>query len=162
MKTALAILLMHLLAPAGMQSSQADPFLVSIRISNNSVKLASPVAIEVTTKNTSQTPVKLSLTNPVLDYAFAVVGPDGVPVPETNELKKMKDRSKPVIFTRQITKVLQPGQSISERVQISDYYDFSKLGDYTISAQREIPEWVRAGKGNVKSNSLIVTVVPNT
>jgi len=154
----LFILLLSLLPLAFAQTQQSAPFSLSITPAQASVKSGSPVELEVITTNLSPQPITLSKSNPGMEYDFDVRDSGKKAAPMSPQLKRMRDPAHPHGVFRLFGKVLQPQESLRETVTISEYYDMSKPGTYTIRLQREIPEQV--GKGVVKSNAVSVKITP--
>jgi hypothetical protein len=133
---------------------------ISIRALESTVKTGSSIIVEVTMTNTSNyTFHPFRTTNPGEYYLFDVRR-DGAPAPETDNLKHLKkpgstrpeiENPLPVPYTTSpLFTALPPHQSLQETVTVSEYYDVSQPGKYTVQLQL----------GKAKSNIVTVTVEP--
>jgi hypothetical protein len=156
-------------------------------------------AVEKTSKAGSRVIVDVSLTNTSSGrvllpggggedmlpwYTIQVRRKDGTPVPDSQLVQARKRESAkplpPGMFKvdnySRIAGEMQPGQTLKERVVLSDLYDMSEPGDYVVQAQRVEPangavlkstgpaSTSATDKSNadtvVKSNSITLTVTP--
>src|SRR5712691_2292174 len=116
-------------------------FSLSIRPVESTVKAGSGVAVEATMTNTSNyTFHPFRTTNPGEYYLFDVRR-DGTPAPETDNLKHLEKpgstrpeiENGPVPYTTSpFFTALPPHQSLQETVTVSEYYDMTQPGKYTI------------------------------
>ncbi len=92
------------------------------------------VLVRIWIANISQQDVDVLFAfDPVLQYSFEVVGPDGRPVPPTRDAEKRRAR----VATSQPGLRLAPGQRRSvSSYPLSDLVDFSRPGKYRITATR--------------------------
>lgn len=145
------MLLLGLLAGVDYSSplaqTQAEPFLLSIR-SPEPVKAGSRIYIEITQKNQSRGSVDCSM----MDMDYAVDLSMTYEVRDENGIK-MKQRE-PSVGEFKSCK-LAPGESLTRRQMISDIFDFSHAGKYSIQVSRSAS---RKPRGNpIKSN--VVTLI---
>jgi len=57
---------------------------------------------------------------------------------------------------RTLIRLLEPGQSVKDVIEVNEMYDLSRPGTYTIQLSRQVD-----GRGlDVKSNKIVVTVLP--
>jgi hypothetical protein len=140
------------------QANNTLPFSLHVTALDESVKAGAPVRLEVSTTNISQSALTLSKSNPGMEYEFIVLSENGKPVTESAALKRMKDRRRPIVIYRLSNEVLNSGESTRETVVITDYYDLSQPGEYSIQVERQVPE--QYGRGIVKSNTVKVTITP--
>ncbi len=147
------------------------PFSVTIASSGDAIlagpgvqKAGSPIFLLVTLANNSTRTVSI----PSFDrdyYRIDVRDEQGKTVPETDEVRKMREEtSAPTnsIRDRKTSKGLigdlKPHTAANETIEVSSYYDMSHPGKYTIQLTRQLPE--ELGPGVVKSNRITVTVTP--
>jgi hypothetical protein len=122
------------------------------------VKAGSAVEVECTMTNSSNEVLHpFRTTNPGEYYTFNVQR-DGVPAAETETLKHMKKlgqarpekENSPMPYTTSfLFTSLAAHESMKDTVPVSQYYDMSHPGKYTI----------QLSQGRVKSNTVIVTVI---
>jgi hypothetical protein len=58
------------------------------------------------------------------------------------------------------SRTLKPGESFIDEVTVTQFYDLSQPGEYTISLARPFPPRQNLGEGRVKSNTITLTVLP--
>jgi len=141
-------------------ASSASSFSLSIRpMQDSPVKASSTIEVECTMTNTSNHLLHpFRTTNPGEYYLFDVRR-DGAPVTDTEALKHMKKlgrprpekENSPVPYTTSaMFTSLAPRESLEDTVPVSEYFEMSQPGRYTI----------QLGQGKVKSNTVTVTVIP--
>jgi hypothetical protein len=93
-------------------------------------------------------------------YTFDILDEQGRPVPEKERLRNLRESLKPGgrRWRHGLISEIEPGVSWKEQLFLSEYYDMSRPGKYTIQLQRKLPE--ELGKGTVKSNIITITVLP--
>jgi hypothetical protein len=69
----------------------------------------------------------------------------------------MKEKSGVRITGRNIMGSLKPHDTAQDTIEVSDFYDLSRTGEYSVQVQREFPE---VGKEPVKSNRLELAITP--
>jgi hypothetical protein len=136
------------------KKDEIKPFSLTLSATPESMS-GSPVDVKVTTTNTSRDSITFGQSTPVMQYQFDVRGPAGKPAIEKDEFKKMKSM-KDGLIRRMTRQVLAPGESFSETVRLSDYFDLSVPGKYSVQLKRSVPP--ATGKGVVKSNVIMLTI----
>jgi hypothetical protein len=119
-------------------------------------KVGGSILVRVTTVNESNQPVTYHNTNPFCNYSFEVLGSAGTAAPETDLRKRVNCGGGQLEITgRNIVVTLKPGENHSEEINISEQYDLSQPGQYSIRVSRTFP-----GIGHFTSNTVTVTVTP--
>jgi hypothetical protein len=124
------------------------------------------VVITITVTNTSDHDISFDDASPHCDYAVSVWDSSGTPAPDTSMGRKMKIKDICATFSlRHTGATVKPSMAASDdtglaadvsHLVIGDLYDMSHPGQYTIQAERKLPE--QLGDGIVKSNKITVTV----
>jgi hypothetical protein len=137
----------------------ADTGAISLKLTalNPAVKSGSGIVGRVTTINQSNHSISYHNTNRC-DYSVSVLTDTGAPAPETpfkKELDKKMDCSGSGlrITGRNILVTLKPGESDSEQILITELYDMSAPGEYTVQVERTFPEI-----GHFRSNAVGIKV----
>jgi len=162
-KIRLALAVFWLTASPSIAQQQA-PFALSIRashfeigseIGNTSferVKAGSPVQVELSFTNLSNDEIWYVRTNPIRDYAISVADTEGGRVQETAKLQELRSvlagKTTKVISSSVSASQLKPGETRVEYILLTDFYNMSKPGRYT----------VQVSKGAVKSNPITIVV----
>jgi hypothetical protein len=147
------------------------PFSISLASSDDAImtssgihRAGSPIFLLVKLANNSNKTISISSFDSD-SYAMDVRDEHGNPVPETNEVRRMREeRSAPAnsLRGRKTSKGLigemKPHTATSETLEVNKYYDMSCPGKYTIRLTRQLPE--ELGSGVVESNAITVTVTP--
>src|SRR5215469_2801987 len=89
-------------------AADESPLSVTIRALNDHPKVGDPITIEATIKNTSTAPVRIPFRDAEMDYIFSVRDPHGVSPQETERLKSLRDRTKPIFIFRNTWHILKP------------------------------------------------------
>jgi hypothetical protein len=168
-----------LLTTVGLFAKSKPEFSLEIRGVQSTVKLGSPVEVEVKMTNLTNHGLFIGSTNPAGAYHTYDVRRDGWPVPETELSKKLKQtppppppcKNPPEICAIRVTALiatppLPPHRAITEIVSVSDYRDMSLPGNYTIQLQDV--DYIVSGRGEkqklrpvgVSSNRITVTLEP--
>jgi len=123
----------------------------------SSTRVGRPVAVRVTVVNDSDQPVTYNNTSIACNYSFKVLTGAGSPAPETDFKKRSNCRpaDEPQLTGRNIVVTLNPGRSNSEELNVTELYDMSQPGQYSIQVERTFP-----GIGHFTSNTVSVTVTP--
>lgn len=137
------------------QSQQAPPFTLTLQAVHSTVQLKSPILLELTTTNNLSQPLKLGKSNPGSEYQMNVRDEQGQPVAQTALYKNLQN---PEYVFRLTTQILKPQESAKEQFNIGEFFDFSKLGTYSVQVQRLVPR--QYGSGAVKSNTVVITLRP--
>jgi hypothetical protein len=104
------------------------------------VKAGSKIMIQVTTTNGSTSAITYHNTNRC-DYAVKVLTSTGAPVPETPFKKQMMCGGGELRITgRDILVTLKPGESNDERIEITELYNMSAVGQYSVQVDRTFPQ----------------------
>jgi len=69
-----------------------------------------------------------------------------------------KDRRIPTEYESRIARTLRTNESFVDQITVTRFYDLSQPGKYTIWVALPIPPRQNLGEGNVRSNTIIVTV----
>jgi hypothetical protein len=130
------------------------PFSIHIAAIHNPVP--SGVQITSTIANISNREITLHMVNQC-DYSMDVRDEHGKLRPETL-FKQNLDCSHPGSLTgRNIVIVLRPQESTSEEVRVSELFDMTNPGEYTVRVSRNVS--VSKKDGVVKSNKIVVSVI---
>jgi hypothetical protein len=145
-----------IIAQTSKPSNPQPPFSLSIKATQDTVKLGLPVSIEITKKDISNHEINNTTIRGTLPYEIEVKDDGGNLRPETEEFRQIKkskseDRSFSVTFAS-----LKPGESARDRVDVNKYFDFSQAGKYKI----QVSEGDAESKTTVKSNIVTVTITP--
>jgi hypothetical protein len=103
------------------------------------VKKGQSVLLQLTLKNQSNGTVAFSDSNPACDYPMKIRDADGNEPPETAIKRRSHCGGTPDVAARNIKIVLEAGQSFSDQVNVSDYYDLQRTGTYTVQIFRHLP-----------------------
>jgi hypothetical protein len=140
----------------------ADTSVLSLKLTalTPEVKSGSGVGGQVTIRNQSNHPITYHNTSRYCDYSVTVMTNNGAPAPETSFKKRMDkvidcNGSGLRISGRNILVTLKPGESDSEQILITELYDMSAPGEYTVQVERTLPEI-----GHFRSNAVNVNVTP--
>lgn len=135
---------------------QQRPLSIAISTPQSALKVGSEVRIEVTLTNTSNRRVLIQERNPATDYQIDVRDERGTAVPETDFGRKLKEPPVIPMNSRNFGMYLRPNESTKENIALSDLYDLSHPGQYTIQVSRAVSN--KPKDGVVKSNTITVTV----
>jgi hypothetical protein len=167
------MLLVAALGVVGVSPAQLAQPLYTITISTpeSVIKVGSEVRLDVTTKNVSnQTIYMFFSTAPGRDPEIHLRDSKGNPVLETPYGQKVHGTDpnrRPFsgsVFGYQET--LKPGETFEEKLNLSEEYDLSKPGEYTIQVRRHdvLSEDDLKSKSRtvafVKSNTITITITP--
>jgi len=128
-----------------------------ITVGSGVEKAGSPILVIVELTNDSGKDVSVSSHDYAECYTFEVLDAEGYPAPETEWMREWKNPGR----RRSGHGVIAPvktGVSWKEQLRISDFYDLSRPGTYTIQVERKLPE--ELGTGTVTSNTITITVLP--
>ena len=143
-----------------------EPFAVTIVSSNDALlagpgvqKAGSPIFLLVTLTNNSTRTVSV----PSFDgdcYTINVRDEHGVSLPESDEVRRNKAAKVPNarVLRSGLTGELKPHEALRRTIDLSQYVDIGHPGKYTIHVTRKLPQ--ELGRGEVKSNTISVTVTP--
>jgi hypothetical protein len=150
--------LLVLLIASGLGATDTSVLLLKLTPLNPVVKSGSGVGGQVTITNQSNHPITYHNTSRYCDYSVRVLTNTGAPAPETS-FKKQMDKvvdcsgSGLRITGRNILVTLKPGESDSEQILITELYDMSAPGEYSVQVERTFPEI-----GHFRSNVASVKV----
>lgn len=158
-------LLYGLLALAGMgvaqsskQPREAKPsFAIIISTQHKEVAVGTPLLVRATMTNTSAHVIGGG-TSMGTAMHIMIFDSEGKEVPEAPELSK-KQAKEPGLMPRTgtiFTAAVKPGRPYTEIFDVTEDYDLSRPGKYTIQAQK----WDGFSKSRVKSNTITLTVTP--
>ncbi|MFZ0321616.1 MAG: hypothetical protein WAL56_21000 [Candidatus Sulfotelmatobacter sp.] len=140
----------------------ADTGVVSLKLTalNPVAKSGSGVGGQITVTNQSNRTITYHNTSRYCDYSVTVLANNGALAPETSFKKRMDkvidcSGSGLRITGRNILVTLKPGESDSEQIPITELYDMSTPGEYTVQIERTFPEM-----GHFRSNAVSVKVAP--
>lgn len=147
----------------GRAISAQTPFAITISPSHDGVtagdgvmKAGSPVFVVVEVKNDSGKTASSSQWDYNEYYTFEVRDATGYPASETESMKRWKDPARRKSGHGLISHY-KTGESWHERLIVSEFYDMSRPGAYTIQLERQRPE--ELGQGTVISNTITINVV---
>jgi hypothetical protein len=140
------------------------PFSISISSPSTIVKGGASVFVDAVVKNTSAQIISVHTTvPPALAYDIEVWTEKSVRANETkmgrirnNHTTPEDEREPEIIVASGGDGPLEPGKTLTDHVNVSDLYDLSGPGKYTIQFERFDPET----KTSVASNKIVVTVIP--
>jgi hypothetical protein len=90
-----------------------------------------------------------------------IVERDGVPVAETNAMRALRNfRKADIDYYPPNQRVLQPGESWTDALDVSDFYDMSSPGTYQVTVTRESLPLNLAYSVLVRSNTIAIVVPP--
>jgi hypothetical protein len=131
---------------------EAPPFSIAISAEPSIVKLGEPVLLDINLTNTTGSEIPLSSRavrkGEAANYGLDLRDAQGVQVSLRKAIPYRTGRDK--IYSIP----LPPGGSDHDSIPLDEYYDLSKPGLYTISAERSDPN----SKTVAKSNTITVTV----
>lgn len=120
------------------------------------VKPGSKIMIRVTVTNVSNQLISFHDTRRDCDYSVTVLTNTGASAPETEHKKQLGCGSSDLeISGRDILVTLKPGESTREEIEITELYNLTEPGKYTIRVDRTF-----AGIGHFSSNVVTVNVAP--
>jgi hypothetical protein len=114
------------------------------------------VQVQVTLTNTSNRRVLIQERNPATDYAIDVRDGRGAEVPETDFGRKLKEPPAIPMNSRNYEIYLRSTESTKGTIALSDLFNLSRPGQYTIQLSRAVSN--NPKDGVVKSNTIRVTV----
>lgn len=156
---------------AGLHAQETKPtdsktprFSVTISSTDPVVKSGSSIWVDATVKNTSGQDISVHMTNPAeFAYRIEVRNEKSARAPETklgrerNNRTTAEDEREPVvIISKGTNSPLKTGKTITDHVDVTQMYDLSGPGKYTIQFERFDEE----SKTFVMSNMTTVTVIP--
>jgi hypothetical protein len=169
----LACLLLPIAVPKALPASAAQqPFSVTLEAPNKPLKADAELRLRVTVKNISNHDIAFlrSVAHGVsahegLRYKIHVLNSKAQPVPPSPRALALRNSKKPVvIFVENHALTLKPAESFVDEINVTELYDLSQPGIYTIGVTRRMPpkltsHGVKWPPGSVRSNTITVTVV---
>ena len=135
---------------------QRRPLSIVISAPQSVLRVGSEVRLEVTLTNTSSRRMLIQERNSATDYEIDVRDERGTAVPENDYGRKLKEPPVMPMNSRNFGIYLQPNESTKESIALSDLYDLSRPGKYSIQVERGVSD--NPKDGVVKSNKVILTV----
>jgi hypothetical protein len=117
------------------------PLSLKVSALDPTVKGGSKIMIQVTTTNASNSEITYHNTNRC-DYSVKVLTSAAAPVPETPFKKQMAcgGGGELRITGRDIVVTLKPGESNDERIELTELYNISAPGQYSVQVDRTFPQ----------------------
>ena len=112
------------------------------------------VAIKIHTTNKGKTTARIPYTVPWYNYQISVLRESGQQVPKTPALEKQL-RWKAISFNAQ---EIKPGETVEEKILISDLFDFTQKGTYKIVFKKLFYD-DRKVQHELVSNTITLSVV---
>jgi hypothetical protein len=120
-------------------------------------KTGQGVCVLVMVINNSKRTVHYALTNAGFDWEMDVRDASGLRVPETEGFRKRKQNSQQgLAYGRNILVTLKTNETSQDTIWVSEFYDVSSPGQYSIQVRRVFAE---VGKEAVESDRIALTVV---
>jgi hypothetical protein len=150
--------------------AEADPFSLSIHIEEKNIMALRPVVVNLDLTNTAKAPLTMVAYPPQEVYWIDVAGPDGQPVPLTEEgqaiiknaaasLQRGTGHTGYVDTRGYLSFTLAPGGIHTELIEITHMFQMYTPGGYSIRIRRKVPQEV--GTGEVTSNVLKFNITYN-
>ena len=152
----LAILAASVLGVALLSAKPKLPMSAVVSPSSQIVKSGTSVLLKVTLTNTSEHNLVFSDGNPMCDYPMTVRDSDGNEPPQAASKRKSDCNKTSLMFSRNIRIELKPGETRSEQINTSDYYDLRRAGKYTIQLFRHLP--AKTSEQDIPANTATVVV----
>lgn len=120
-----------------------------------------PVVIDVDRENTSGQTIREAKCWTFMGMYNLVVTRDGEPIVENHQMKQLKRNRSAVDCNGNETLIeIAPGESDSEEIPVSNFFDVSIPGSYVVSVTRETDPWNPAKSILVESNTISFIVQP--
>lgn len=131
------------------------PLSINITAADDTVAAGSEVRIEVALTNNSDKTIILMVTG-VPPYMVEVRGSDGNRSPETEQGRELREiqEKKGNIITMRVALPLKAGETIKNKIVVSDLYDMTRPDQYSVQVSRTQREQ------ELKSNVVKITVTP--
>jgi hypothetical protein len=148
---------------ASLSATAEEPlFSLTIAPITAPLKSGAELRVHVTVTNTSGSMIGFVRSpgpNPEEGFRYHVDVRDqeGTPAPPSTYVRELKDKNK-VDFQSSIAHWLKPGESFTDEILVTKIYDLSAPRTYNILVSREIPPAQHLEKGEIKSNTITVTV----
>jgi hypothetical protein len=170
MKVALSVLLSLIVSvvPTSMKGADPQPFSLTIRPRSDSVPSMHDVFLDISLTNTAGKIITFVCPPQVETYAVDITGPNGKEAVPTNigrqilgnAVRGSREPQNPVLDLRGYLSVtLLPGQVFKDGILLTEIYDMTTPGNYSVRLKRRIPSDL--GVGEVESNGVKITVTYN-
>lgn len=124
---------------------------------SQTVKSGADVRLNVTLTNTSGHELSFFDRNPACDYPIKIRDSSGNQPPEAAAQHQSHCDAKFLLTPgRNILITLKPGESSSEEITVSSYYDLRRADTYTVQVHRHLPAEI--SKQDIPSNSATFVV----
>ena len=143
----------------------APEFTLAIDVERPSVKAGQSIVINLYRKNKTEHTINDNRTTNPMEYLNFRITRDGAPVDETAMLRKIRgtdlrpDEEHTAVSSAYFGK-LKPGESAHETITVSDYFDMSKPGIYSVSVSQETYPGIPERSVTVNSNTITITELP--
>lgn len=139
-------------------------FSLTIAAPSEPLKSGSELRLHVTLRNTSEARIGFIRSPGLIPeegfrYEIEVRDANGHAAPPSEHVRELSGK-RTVEWSSNLARWLNPGESFVDEVCITEFYDLSRPGKYTVSVAREFPPAQGLGKGSVKSNVVTVVVTP--
>lgn len=132
-----------------------ETFSLAVTTPWETVRTGSDVKLTIELTNTTNHDITLIDMDQWCDYTLEVRDSNGQSAPETEQKRNHSCTDNPVAGKRIMVK-LRPGEHHETLVFVNDVFEMKRPDKYTFQAAREIPK--ELGQGNVKSNTIAITV----
>ena len=148
----------------GSPARSKEVFSLTLAAPGEPHKAGAELRLRVTITNTSDRPLTFVTApgpEPVDDYLYRITVHDerGRSAPASNYLRT-RDKNVPVDYGSRIGRTLKPGESFTDEVTVTRFFDLSRPSRYTITVAREMPPRQGFGNGNIESNPITIVVTP--
>lgn len=125
---------------------------VSVAADRQAYRFDQPVGVRLLLENGGGASVNVIHSNPVAVWRFEVRQPNGEPAPLTLEGARQQSMGDVVVSS------LDVGKSETSVVMLSRLYDMTLLGEYTVTASRQVWRQGQKKPTDVTSNMLKITI----
>jgi hypothetical protein len=163
----IANILLFALFAAFPTSANTPLFSVTLDAPKASLKSGAKLILRVTVTNTSDHNIPFKRTpNPISNeefrYQIEIRDADGQPAPPSARVRALQGQIRMTEDWHNHAYWLKPGESYSDDLEITKFYDLDKPGIYTVSVSKDLltRQYPVALESIVKSNAVTITVVP--
>lgn len=133
----------------GIAYAQSSPFSLSARATQSTFEIGSDIQVVALLTNNSDTPVTIPGLNPLWTFVIEVKNENGDTLPEREMLRSLRaPRTDQGGGASAGGSLVNPGKAAVVYIPLSQYYDFSKTGVYTVALKCRVPklsqEWLQA------------------
>lgn len=121
-------------ARKGGNSMVRGKWVLTARPGRESFKLGEPATLRLSLSNYSKKEIYVIDTNPSRDNEIEIKNPKGEKMPMSQKGKRLMDSP---VLRRTVSKI-DAGQTIQYTIAISDLYDLTSRGTYTVTVKRKI------------------------